>query len=201
MRIFVFLLFSFSLEGAYVQAPSQNSALDTLKHQISNQGTEIKTFEYKLETFQTILEELQEQLQNASCLQKEQLKGSTTALEVKIGSLENTSKNLLADLKQLKTHANETSDALQNFKKVLLEQDKQIKIQNQNIENLSSALKTILDAFDMKTEISEKVYKIKSGDRLDKIAKTYNTTVKELMRINNLATDKIVEGKTLKLTD
>jgi len=43
------------------------------------------------------------------------------------------------------------------------------------------------------------VYVVKSGDTLSRIAKNYNTTVKELKSINGLVTDRINVGQKLKL--
>ena len=43
------------------------------------------------------------------------------------------------------------------------------------------------------------VYVVKSGDTLSRIAKNYNTTVKELKSINGLLTDRINVGQKLKL--
>lgn len=42
-------------------------------------------------------------------------------------------------------------------------------------------------------------YKIKAGDTLGKIAKTYGTTVAKLKTLNGLKNDVIVAGKSLKV--
>jgi LysM repeat protein len=44
-----------------------------------------------------------------------------------------------------------------------------------------------------------KTYKVKSGDNLGKIAKAYGVTVKQLRAANNLRTDQIKVGQTLKI--
>jgi LysM repeat protein len=44
-----------------------------------------------------------------------------------------------------------------------------------------------------------KTYKVKSGDNLMKIAKTYGVTVKQLRAENNLRTDQIKVGQTLRI--
>ena len=204
--LFTSILILGRIEGAYVGGPSQNPQ-DSLRLQVGNHEIEIRTFEHKLESFQSILESVQEQLQDTASLQKEQIKGASGALEMKINSLESVVKGLVADLQQLKTHANESSAAFQGYKKALLDHEQRFKVQNQNIENLSAALQTILDALQIKTDApvisdsSVKTYKIKNGDSLDKIAKATGVSVKELMRINHLSSDKIVVGKTLKLAE
>lgn len=195
--VFLFLFYLSLLEGAYVQAPS---SLDSLRHQVSNQEVEIRTFERKLENLQTILEGVQEEVQTGADLNKNQLKDNSTALEVKIYALESAVKGLTADLQQLRTHANETTSTLQTFKKTLIEYEQRFKTQNQNIDNLTVALNSLVEAIQGPKET--KLYKIKSGDSLDKIAKANGTTVKELMKLNNLSSpEKIVIGKTLKLAE
>lgn len=187
MILIVLLLLQGILEGVNIpQPPPPQNPWDGLRHQVKNQEIEMRCFEHKLENLQTILETLREQMQQVIATHQDQLKGSTHSLEALF-------KGLATDIQQLKIHANETTAILQAY-------EKRFSLQNQNIENLSAALQTVLDGVQV-NNTEEKLYKIKSGDRLDKIAKAYGTTVKDLMRINQLSSDKIVEGKTLKLSD
>lgn len=220
MRVKTFILSTLlllNLEGALIVVPQNQSGssspnnqnpLDSVRHRVNNHEQEVRIFANRLENLQIIVESLQDQLQTNADTHKEQLKGSVTALEVKMAAVESSVRGLTADLQQLKTHANETTTALQGYKKTLIDYDHRLQAQSQSIENLSSALQIVLDSLNIKTELpsaieesSEKTYKIKSGDRLDKIAKTHGTTVRELMRLNNMTSDKIVEGKNLKLRD
>ena len=53
-----------------------------------------------------------------------------------------------------------------------------------------------------KKKISEpKVYKVKSGDNLSKIAQKHSMTVSQLQKLNNLKDDKIQIGQVLKVTN
>jgi membrane-bound lytic murein transglycosylase D len=49
--------------------------------------------------------------------------------------------------------------------------------------------------------IYKEIYTIKRGDSLSLIAKNFNTTVKELCRINNLSTTRLYVGQKLKITN
>lgn len=49
------------------------------------------------------------------------------------------------------------------------------------------------------TSTSEILYKVKEGDSLEKIARAHQTSVKAIKELNNLANDKIIVGKTLKI--
>ena len=48
-------------------------------------------------------------------------------------------------------------------------------------------------------ELKENTYTVKSGDSLYKIAQTYNTTVNELVNLNNLTTTSLSVGQVLRL--
>lgn len=61
----------------------------------------------------------------------------------------------------------------------------------------TASLKHIDD--DMNNKVTYTTYKIKSGDTLGSIAKKYHTTVKNLKSWNNLTSDNIRAGKTLKI--
>lgn len=191
-----------SLHAAPWSSP-KSGEVEALRHLVDNQETELRAFEQKLESLNTILETLSEQIENTAANQKAFVKGSSSALETKIASLEAITKSLTADLKQLHGHANETSTAFEHLKQKLGEWDQRIQNQNQNIENLQAALQTMMDALQAKVDVGPnwngKTYKVKERDTLEKIAKAHGTTIQAIKEINNLSSDKIVVGKTLKI--
>lgn len=67
--------------------------------------------------------------------------------------------------------------------------------------NLTSSLLTIGQVLKIPGQeiINESVYTVKSGDSLYKIAQQYNTTVDELIRLNNLSSPALSIGQVLKL--
>ena len=69
-----------------------------------------------------------------------------------------------------------------------------------NLNNLSSNILSIGQVLKIPIASStNNTYTVKSGDSLYKIAQNYNTTVSELMRINNLGTTALSIGQLLKL--
>lgn len=67
-----------------------------------------------------------------------------------------------------------------------------------NLNNLSNDLLSIGKVLAIPTpSIKENVYIVKAGDTLWNIAKRYNTTVEELMNINNLNSDLIAIGQEI----
>ena len=51
------------------------------------------------------------------------------------------------------------------------------------------------------TENPAKIYRVKAGDSLEKIAKQNQTTIKKLKEANQLANDQIIVGQKLKLPE
>lgn len=201
-----------SLQGAYpqtyVNAPTvDRSAIDSLKLRLNNQESELRTYEQKLESLDAILESLQDQLKDQSSQHKDLIKGSATSNEQKIAAIESTVKTLTADIKQLHTHSNDTVSTLNTFKQKLQELDQRLTTQNRNMENLQTALQSVLDALQVKADLpnastaSGRTYKIKNGDSLEKIARMHNTSIGALKELNQITSDKIVVGKTLKIPD
>lgn len=208
---------SVSLEGAYrpnyydqdqaAAARESKDSIDQLRLQIRNQESEIRTFEQKLESLDSVLDSLRDQLRESTQSQKEMVKGNASTVDGKLSTLEMTTKTLTQDLKQLHSHATESSQTLAGFKDKLQEIEKRLNAQNRNIENLQSAVQSVLEALQIKSDpapqqsATGRTYKVKNGDTLEKIAKAHNTSIQALKAVNNMNSDKIVVGKTIKIPD
>lgn len=197
-------------QDASIALNETRDSVDAIRHQVENQETELRAFEHRVESLDTILESLRDQLQESVSAQKEQLKGNSKSLEMKIASLENSAKSLSADIKQLQTHANDTATALQSFKQKMAEWDQRIAEQSQNTEHLQTAMQSLMDAFQLKADLGSssgsqlsgwtgRTYKVKSGDTLEKIARSQGSTITAIKEANSMSSDKIVVGKTLKI--
>lgn len=196
----------YSPDANSIAIKEMRDSIDDLRHEVNNHETEIRIFDEKLTNLDSIIEGVRDQLQENSRSHKEQLKGSSVNLETKITSLETTSKGLIADLKQFKTHANDTTALLTQYKQKLLDLEKILEQQNQNIEHLQGAMHSLMEAMQGKSSsttqeaaltLSGRSYKVKSGDSLEKIAKAHHTTIQALKEANGLTTDRIVVGKVL----
>jgi chromosome segregation ATPase len=197
-----------SEEDTNVTIREMRDSLDALRHEVSNHENEIRMYEAKLETMESSLDTMRQQLGDTQQANKDLLKENANSSELKIGSMDTTVKGLVADLKQLKTHANDSATALGQYKSKLLEMEKLIDSQNQNIENLQAALRSLMDAMSVKSGIAmdsgnggngAKSYRVKPGDSLEKIARSQGTTISALKEANRLNNDKIVVGQNLKI--
>lgn len=68
-----------------------------------------------------------------------------------------------------------------------------------NLSNTNLSIGQILKIPIEQIEEPEYLYTVKSGDSLYKIAREYNTTVDELMKLNNLSSIYLNVGQTLKI--
>lgn len=199
--------------SAFLQAaPSYNDpmkpyrdALEDLRRLVNNQELEIRTFEEKVASQETILDSIRSELKEQSQGHKDLLKNQSGTLEMKIGSLETSNKGLVADLKQMKNGFNEVGDTLKAYKDKIHQLEKMVELQNKNIENLQAALNSVMDAFKatsgISTDGSTKTYRVKAGDSLEKIARQNNMSVKALKELNGLSKDQIIVGQTLKVAE
>lgn len=203
-----FLVFLFTAFPLMAVPPGRNlgdqrSSVDSVKHELNNHETELRMLSERIDNQENIIETLRNQLTQAHQTQKEWLEGSSHSSTEKMASLETANKSLLTDLKQLKTHANESATTLTNYKQKIVELEKAMHAQSQTIDDLKEALKSLMGALEIKdhsfSDKDSKTYKIKSGDRLDKIAKAHNTSVKAIKELNHLTNDLIREGQTLKI--
>ncbi|MCE5319248.1 MAG: LysM peptidoglycan-binding domain-containing protein [Parachlamydia sp.] len=178
-------------------------ALDDLRHEVRNHETEIRTYEEKTRNLEEIIDSLRKQVGDGLQAMRDSLKNHSAALDAKIASQESAAKGLTTNLQ---SHASDSAAALTDYKKRILDLEKTIDIQSRNIENLQLALKSMTEALQVKDPVQEvskdvkptdKVYRVKPGDSLDKIARQNQTTVKKIKELNGLARDQINIGQKL----
>lgn len=178
-------------------------SLDSIKHEVENHETEIRMFEERVNNQESTIASLRQQVLDANQANKDLLKGNASQVEAKCLGLEASNRSLIADLGQLRTHANDTVAVLAQYKLKLQDLEKTVVMQNQNLDNLQAALKSITEVLQAKDGIasasSEKSHRIKAGDSLEKIARANGTSVKAIKELNNLTSDRIIVGQTIQL--
>jgi LysM repeat protein len=181
------------------------ASIDEMRHEMNNHESEIRTFEEKLSNQEVIIEALREQNVSMTKTNQELTKGNLANLEMKIGSLDTASKGLVSDLRQLKTHANDSSSTLSSFQQKIATIEKVLEIQTQNLENLQAAMRSLMTVLEVKNdigtsdELKTKNYRVQAGDSLEKIAKANKTTIKAIKEFNDLNSDRIIVGQNIKI--
>jgi LysM repeat protein len=176
--------------------------LDTLKNEVQIQESQITTFEEKFKNLDDIIDSLRHETTIALQAVKESLRNHSTHLDAKLSDQNNSAKGLSQEIKSL---ANDNIQVLNDFKKRIADIETSIELQNRNVENLQSALSSLIEAIKGKEvstdETSAKIYRVKAGDSLEKIAKQNQTTIKKLKEANNLTGDQILVGQKLKIPE
>lgn len=181
------------------------SNLQTLRHGLANHEEELRIFEERFKTQEEIIDSLRGQLNETLTSLKEMVRFQSTSLESKIQQQENSAKGLSTNMK---TFSNESMAALSEYKQRIQDLEKTILLQNKNIENLQSALRTLSEALVEKGDDSEnnlplstKLYLVKAGDNLEKIARNHNTSIKKLKDLNALTGSQIKIGQKLQIPE
>lgn len=203
-RLSIFVHWSISLPffilSSSLSAAPYKYDVETIKHTVDNHDTEIRMLQERCNNQEATVSSLRQQVLDSSQSTKELVRGNATGFEGKIAYLESANKNLIADLQQLKSHANDSTTALNQYKSKIVELEQTVSAQNKNIENLQAALKSLTELLQMKegaTANGDNVYRVKPGDSLEKIARAHNTTIKALKERNNLTQDRINVGQKL----
>jgi LysM repeat protein len=186
------------------------SSSDELRYELRNCTTEIEQLRQRNENLTQRLEEVQQELSSL----KESGGGN---LQNRMDKIESSLQALTDDLKQIKSHSNQTATTLAQYRTSLADLEKSTSTQRDNVVNLESALHSLMDLYQTKsvggskaeialadtaaiTSTSKARYKVKAGDTLDKIARENKTTVSELKRCNQLKKDDlIIVGQELAL--
>jgi LysM repeat protein len=162
------------------------SELADLKHALNNAQVEIQI--------------LEEQVQNQESLSKKAKPGASSPvdnrLEKRLAALEHMQEKIHGDLKQLSSHANQTSTCLQQYSTKISEIEQNLERQR---GDLKSSLKTLTSS--LSTEVAATsnpgTYKVKSGDSLERIARIHKVSVDALKKANQLSQNKILVGQEL----
>ena len=173
--------------------------LDDLRHDVNCYQTEIQILDGRIKYYETALASLKQQDLEKQQVKIEQLLHQVQALEKRWSSLEKTQENKSHELERLLSYANESTAALSQFKDRIQELEEHILSQNRRFEELAKLKGHIETLVKGSRAESFKVYKVRSGDSLEKIARFHKTSVEQIKKINGLDQDLIVVGQELKI--
>ena len=182
-----------------------------LQHQIHNLETEISCLKQKIENQEATVESQRAEISALIKATKELNAKSHDTQDAKLTKLEKSIEKLVADMQQFKTHANATTDTVAQIQKTLREQEEESRFKSERLQELEAACKSLAKALQNKisqakdaigTLVDDKVsnvYRVRSGDTLDKIAKENRTSARAIREENGLSSDKITVGQNLKI--
>jgi len=175
--------------------------IDDSRHDINCLQTEMQIVDSKMKHQENAVSNLKKQWLEKYQIRLDKLDKLIDELSKELHKLDTKEKNVAADIRQLSSHANETTSALTQYKNRINELEKEIFSQNKKLEEvakLNFTLQTVMKSLrEVAGAKAENIYKVKSGDSLEKIAKIYKVSVEEIKKANHLDQDLIVVGQEL----
>lgn len=172
--------------------------LDDLRHDINCFQAELQILDGRIRYYENTLTTLKQQDLEKQQNKIDQLSSQIQALEKKWALMEKTQTVDAKELQTLSSHANETTAALAQFKDRIGELEQDISSQNRKFDEISK-LKGHIENLAKGFQGEFKLYRVKPGDSLEKIARAHKTAVEKIKKLNDLDQDLIVIGQELKI--
>lgn len=171
--------------------------VEDLKHDLNTSDIELHILEGKVIDQEETIALLKEQLLTSQNGKLTDLEQTALNLQKKLTSLEKKQEEILADIRQLGSHANDTTTALSQYKDKICEMERSILSQNKKFDEIGK-IKKALETLSLDLSKQEMIqYTIKEGDSLQKIAKQFTVSVEDLKKINHLKDDLIFSGQAI----
>ncbi len=168
--------------------------IEDVKHDLNTYQIEHHIIEGKIIDLENSITSLTDNKVESQRSQLQQLAQDFAQIGKKISQLTKKQENLIADIRQLTVHANDTTTALQQYKDKISEFEKNILLQNEHISELNKIKKSL-------TKISSKKdlkkYVVKQGDTLKELAINFKSSVDEIQTLNDLDDDLIKIGQEI----
>lgn len=213
MKILILVPFFFAMVGCSPLKTSQHDEkyqweltlhevqtnLDDLRHDTNCFQAEIQILEGRIKCFENALASLKLNELEKHQARIDQIANQLQLLDKKWLSFEKKQDAGKESLEHLSKHANDTNTVLSQFKNRMEELEKEMGAQNRRLEALGK-LKGNIEALTkaIKSE-GQKIYKVRPGDSLEKIAKAHKTDVATLKQLNQLQQDLIVVDQEIKI--
>ena len=168
--------------------------VEDIKHDLNTYEIEHHVIEGKLIDQEQTIATLRQQVAELKSGKLDSFVEELQNLEKKLHQVSKKQDKIVADIRQLTTHANDTTTALTQYKDKLSQFEQTIHGQNAQLHEIQKIKEGI-----SKLAEEEKTYVVQPGDSLDKIAKENNTSVEKLKQLNNITTDLIVVDQLLTL--
>lgn len=172
--------------------------LDDVKHDINCFQTELQILDGRIKYSENTLASLKQHDLEKQQAKIDQLMAQMQALEKKWLGFEKNQKHDSGELSNLSSFASETSASLTQFKARIGELEQEIHSQNRKFDELAK-LRGHIENLAKGVSGDFKLYRVKSGDSLEKIARAHKTTVEKIKKYNLLEQDLIVVGQELKI--
>ena len=169
--------------------------LEDVKHNLNSYEIEHHVFEGKLLDQEETISALKKQISEINQDKLESFQEEVANIEKKCQQFVKKQEKITSEVRQLSSHANETTLALAQYKDKMAQFEKLISAQKEQLQEINK-IKESLGAF---TQASIKSYVVKSGDSLEKIAREHGLTVEQIKHHNSMSSDLIVVGQEIQI--
>lgn len=170
--------------------------VEDIKHELNTYEIEHHVIEGKLIDQDQTIASLRQQVAELKSGKLDSFVQELQNIEKKLHQVSKKQEKITADIRQLSSHANDTTTALSQYKDKISQFEKTIQGQSLQLQEISKIKEGITKLAEAE---SPKPYKVKSGDSLEKIARDQHTSVDELKRLNQMTTDLIVIDQLINL--
>jgi LysM repeat protein len=178
------------------------SELDDMRLKVRESVTTMELMEQRIASQEKELESLRAQLAvvGSSGSHAQEGEGPWKAIEKQLVALKSQQTQLQADIRQLQTHANETTSALAQYRKRMDGIDAHV---DSHVGQLKGAVESIVAA--VKDPAAPPIstdgsYVVRPGDTLGGIAQRHGLSIATLRQLNQLKGDRIVVGQKIKIS-
>ncbi|WP_158307188.1 LysM peptidoglycan-binding domain-containing protein [Simkania negevensis] len=171
--------------------------VEEIKHDLNTYEIEHHVLEGKLIDQEQTIANLKQQVSDLKQGKLETFASEIQNIDKKIVQVAKKQDKILSDIRQLSSHANETTTALAQYKEKITQFEKAIAVQKEQIQDIVK-LREGLAKLTNASELSNR-YVVQPGDSLEKIARVKGTSVEAIKQTNNLSTDLIVVGQEILL--
>lgn len=168
--------------------------VEEIKHDLNTSEIEHHIIEGKLIDQEQTIATLKKQVAELKSGKLDSFVEELQTLDRKLQQISKKQEKIVTDIRQLSTHANDTTTALSQYKDKIAQFEKAIHAQNEQLKQISQ----IKDGIS-KLTIVPKTYTVRPGDSLEKIARAHGTTVETLKEHNQMDSDLIVVDQVLQL--
>lgn len=170
--------------------------VEDIKHDLNTYEIEHHVLEGKLIDQEQTISALKGQVAELKSGKLESFLQELQNLEKKLQQLSKKQEKIVSDIRQLSSHANDTTTALSQYKDKIAQFEKSIASQTAQIKELVKLKEGVTKLTQWE---NPKTYSVKPGDSLEKIARENKTTVEELKKLNQMTTDLIVIDQLITL--
>lgn len=171
--------------------------VEELRHDLNTQQMQLGIYEGKLVHIDDNIAALKADASEKQKSTLEEIEYHIDTIEKKLEKFEGKQKEILSDLSQLENHANHTIKALGQYKERIKDFEQTLTFHNEVISEVSKLKNHFKDMSAGHAKRATESYTVKSGDSLQRIARSYETSIEELKELNGMNDDLIIVGQEL----